>query len=68
VREWVDDFFKAYPGQDAKADPYFGEKNKVNRGGGWFDDQTKEVLTTFNRNAGPPSISANDDIGFRCAK
>ena len=27
-----------------------------------------EVVATYNRNAGPPDISANDDIGFRCAR
>lgn len=68
VREWVEDFFLPYPGAAADADPFFGEKNKVNRGGGWFDDEKSEVLTTYNRNAGPPGISANDDIGFRCAR
>ncbi|MEM7346964.1 MAG: SUMF1/EgtB/PvdO family nonheme iron enzyme, partial [Chloroflexota bacterium] len=39
VREWVSDFFVAYEGQAADADPFFGEENRVNRGGGWFDGQ-----------------------------
>ncbi len=68
VREWTADYFKAYPGQKADADPFFGEKNRVNRGGGWFDGQDGELVTTYNRNAGPPATSANDDIGFRCAR
>jgi formylglycine-generating enzyme required for sulfatase activity len=68
VREWVEDYFMAYPGAAADADPFFGEENRVNRGGGWFDGQDGEVVTTYNRNAGPPDISANDDIGFRCAR
>ncbi len=68
VREWVDDFFLAYPGQAADADPFFGEENRVNRGGGWFDGEDGELVTTYNRNAGPPGTSANDDIGFRCAR
>ncbi len=68
VREWVNDYFLAYEGQAADADPFFGEENRVNRGGGWFDGEDGEIVTTYNRNAGPPGTSANDDIGFRCAR
>jgi formylglycine-generating enzyme required for sulfatase activity len=68
VREWVEDFFLPYEGAAADADPFFGEENRVNRGGGWFDGEDGEIVTTYNRNAGPPSTSANDDIGFRCAR
>jgi formylglycine-generating enzyme required for sulfatase activity len=68
VREWVTDFFLAYEGAAADADPFFGESNRVNRGGGWFDGEDGEIVTTYNRNAGPPGTSANDDIGFRCAR
>ena len=68
VREWTADYFVAYPGQAADADAFFGEENRVNRGGGWFDGEDGELVTTYNRNAGPPGTSANDDIGFRCAR
>lgn len=68
VREWTADYFLAYEGQSADADPFFGEENRVNRGGGWFDGEDGELVTTYNRNAGPPGTSANDDIGFRCAR
>jgi iron(II)-dependent oxidoreductase len=68
VREWVQDHFLPYPGAAADADQFFGEANRVNRGGGWFDGQDGELVTTYNRNAGPPDTSANDDIGFRCAR
>jgi len=68
VREWVADYFLAYEGAAADADPFFGEENRVNRGGGWFDGEDGEIVTTYNRNAGPPGTSANDDIGFRCAR
>lgn len=68
VREWVEDYFLAYEGQAADADAFFGEENRVNRGGGWFDGEDGELVTTYNRNAGPPDTSANDDIGFRCAR
>jgi len=36
------------------------------RGGGWFDEA--EFVLSTNRNGGDPKITANDDIGFRCAK
>jgi len=68
VREWVADYLQPYPNQQPQADPYFGETFRVHRGGGWFDDVASEVATTYNRNAGPPETSANDDIGFRCAR
>jgi formylglycine-generating enzyme required for sulfatase activity len=68
AREWVADYFLAYEGQSPDADPFFGEENRVNRGGGWFDGEDGELVTTYNRNAGPPGTSANDDIGFRCAR
>jgi formylglycine-generating enzyme required for sulfatase activity len=68
VREWTSSFFQAYPGQDSGADRFFGEENRVHRGGGWFDGQDGELVTTYNRNAGPPGTSANDDLGFRCAR
>jgi formylglycine-generating enzyme required for sulfatase activity len=68
VREWVQDQFLAYPGAAADADPFFSEDLRIHRGGGWFDGQDGEVATTYNRNAGPPDISANDDLGFRCAR
>lgn len=68
VREWVEDYFLPYEGAAADADPFFGEENRVNRGGGWFDGEDGELVTTYNRNAGPPGTSANDDIGFRCAR
>ena len=68
VREWVEDYFLPYPGAAEDADPFFGEENRVNRGGGWFDGEEGELVTTYNRNAGPPGTSANDDIGFRCAR
>ncbi len=68
VREWVEDAFLPYPGAAADADPFFGDENRVNRGGGWFDGQDGELVTTYNRNAGPPDTSANDDIGFRCVR
>lgn len=68
VREWTADDFVAYPGAADNADPFFGKDNKVNRGGGWFDGEDGELVTTYNRNAGPPATSANDDIGFRCAR
>jgi formylglycine-generating enzyme required for sulfatase activity len=67
VREWTADYFQPYPGAASSADTYFGEQYRVHRGGGWFDGKENEVVTTYNRNFGPPE-SANDDLGFRCAR
>ena len=64
VREWVSDWYKAYPGSDYES-PYFGEKYRVIRGGGWFEET--ELATTTQRFAS--SVEArNDDIGFRCVR
>lgn len=64
VAEWTADWYKAYPGSDYQS-PYFGEKYKVIRGGGWFSD--KELVRTTERSASSVTL-ANDDVGFRCAK
>jgi formylglycine-generating enzyme required for sulfatase activity len=65
VWEWTTDWYQAYPGNTAD-DPYYGEKFKVTRGGGWFDVEPQ--ATTFNRNAGDPLKTASDELGFRCAQ
>ncbi len=63
VWEWTADWYQAYPG--GASSQFFGEKFRVTRGGGWFDDD-KQVRAT-NRSSADPSAS-NDDLGFRCAK
>jgi formylglycine-generating enzyme required for sulfatase activity len=65
VWEWTADWYQAYPGNTTQ-DPYYGEKFRVTRGGGWFDEEAQ--ATTFNRNAADPDKTANDDLGFRCAR
>jgi len=64
VAEWTSDWFKAYPGSDYHS-PYFGEKYRVIRGGGWFSD--KELVRTTERSCSSAEL-ANDDVGFRCAR
>ncbi len=67
VREWVSDWFKAYPGYpggDNEAQ-YFGEKYRVIRGGGWFEEA--ELATTTQRFASSEE-ARNDDLGFRCVR
>ena len=64
VAEWTTDWFKAYPGGDFYS-PYYGEKFRVIRGGGWFDDE-QSVRTTERSCSGVEA--ANDDLGFRCAR
>jgi formylglycine-generating enzyme required for sulfatase activity len=64
VWEWMADWYQPYPDSTYQSE-YFGEKFKVTRGGGWF--QEANLVTTFNRSATDPS-AANDDLGFRCAR
>ena len=64
VWEWIADWYKAYPGNTYQ-DPFYGERFRVLRGGGWFE--TNEYVRTTNRSASSPE-AANDDIGFRCAR
>jgi formylglycine-generating enzyme required for sulfatase activity len=64
VWEWTADWYQAYPGSTYQSE-YFGEKFKVTRGGGWF--QEEKLVTTSNRSATDLS-AANDDLGFRCAR
>ncbi len=64
VWEWTADWYQAYPGSTYQSE-YFGEKFRVTRGGGWFQEADK--VTTFNRSATDPK-AANDDLGFRCAR
>jgi len=64
VWEWTADWYKAYPNSTYQ-DPFYGERFRALRGGGWFE--TKENLRTTNRSANVPE-AANDDIGFRCAR
>jgi formylglycine-generating enzyme required for sulfatase activity len=63
VWEWTADWYQPYPGNDVP-DEFYGEKFRVLRGGGWFDEPD-QVLAT-NRSSTSPE-AANDDIGFRCA-
>jgi len=65
VWEWTSDWYQAYPANPI-TDQYYGEKFRVVRGGGWFEEGPQ--LVTYNRNAADPDATANDDLGFRCAK
>ena len=68
VWEWVEDWYKAYPGNQYTSET-FGEKNKVLRGGG--GGVGHYALSYFFRNAmrsyAPPNVK-NNDVGFRCAR
>ena len=65
VKEWTSSPYIAYPGSNYQ-DPFYSKDRRVIRGGGWFDEAA--YLRATNRNAGDPEITANDDLGFRCAK
>ena len=67
VSEWVDDWFKAYPGSDYQH-PAYGDIHKVLRGGG--SGVGHYALSVFyrgaRRNHADPTLSGTD-LGFRCA-
>lgn len=72
VLEWVDAFFQPYPNSTA-ANPEFGEKNRVVRGG-HFGSKSNDSLKTTKRIYIPPDVASGEDdeklvsaiIGFRC--
>jgi formylglycine-generating enzyme required for sulfatase activity len=64
VWEWVEDWYKAYPGSTYQSG-YFGERFRVDRGGGWFSEA--DLARTSNRSSSSHDL-ANDDVGFRCAR
>jgi formylglycine-generating enzyme required for sulfatase activity len=70
VAEWVDAFYRAYPGGGA-SDPNFGESNRVVRGG-HFRLDINDVRTTARFYHGAEFESAEKKMrswltGFRCA-
>jgi Uncharacterized conserved protein len=70
VAEWVDASYQPYPGGQA-ADPNFGTKNRVVRGG-HFRLDINDVRTTARYYHGPEFESAEKKLrswltGFRCA-
>ncbi|MBI4672367.1 MAG: formylglycine-generating enzyme family protein [Chloroflexi bacterium] len=64
VWEWTSTKAEHYPGNTTDSKLY-GDNNYILRGGGWFD--AENFLTAYYRNSGVPT-TANDDLGFRCAK
>ncbi len=64
VWEWVEDWFRAYPG-NLLNDPSFGSTHRVIRGGSWYN--TKIGLSVVSRFRYPPN-SFGETIGFRCAR
>ena len=60
--EWVEDYYDAYPGNEAKVEA-FGHRYRVVRGGS-YTSVTK--FTTYSRHYEDPKLRFAD-IGFRCA-
>jgi len=67
--EWVDEWYKPYPGSDYFVSEAFGEKNRVIRGGGGGVGHyaLSEFFRSAMRGYAPPD-SRNADVGFRCAR
>ena len=69
VSEWVEDWYKPYPGSDYKSDD-FGTKYKVIRGAAW-GREGHYAIKLFQRGAYRFNLSPDStlaDLGFRCAK
>lgn len=69
VMEWTADWYEPYPGSEYKS-PFYGQKHKVVRGGGW-GGVGHYVIPYYFRTAyryNYPPDKAFNDVGFRCAK
>jgi len=64
VREWTGTFFEPYPG-NTKPDKNYGGKYMVLRGGSY---RTTRIMAQVIRRDAVSLDTAQDDIGFRCAK
>jgi formylglycine-generating enzyme required for sulfatase activity len=66
--EWVDEFFRPYPGGNS-SNPEFGDKNRVVRGG-FVSSKSNDFLMTTKRVFVPPGFVPSGErdsfIGFRC--
>jgi formylglycine-generating enzyme required for sulfatase activity len=65
VWEWTADWYKPYAGNTTSCESY-GEKYKVMRGGGSFND--KAMMRTTHRYYLPANTTGNYSVGFRCVK
>ena len=65
VMEWVDDWYKPYPGGDPSASPSFGETLRVVRGGAW--NLSDIYIRSADRMRRDPDSYSNN-LGFRCAQ
>jgi formylglycine-generating enzyme required for sulfatase activity len=69
VYEWTANWYKAYP-KNPEPNPHYGEKNKIVRGGSWYDCLSYGCglsAPSYNRSRFAPEIR-NKGFGFRCAK
>ena len=69
VWEWVDSWYKPYPGNE-RDNPNYGESYRIVRGGSWYDCEFYRCgisAPTFNRGFFIPN-TRNDTFGFRCAR
>ena len=68
VREWVDDWYKSYPGNKFQNENY-GEKDKVTRGWSWggIGHYIMPMFYRASRRAYIPPEQSAEAVGFRCA-
>jgi formylglycine-generating enzyme required for sulfatase activity len=62
IREWTENWFKAYPGQKEDQSKDYGEKYRVTRGGSWLGNR-RSVRCAY-RGRGVP-VNFTYGIGFR---
>jgi formylglycine-generating enzyme required for sulfatase activity len=69
VYEWVEDWYKPYPG-NRYPNRFYGERDKILRGGSWYDCLSYGCglsAPSYNRSRFTPEIR-NSGFGFRCAR
>ncbi len=68
VSEWVDDWYKGYPGSTWVSD-FYGDIHKVMRGGGAaVGHNISAVMFRGSRRAHLDPLVAGTDLGFRCVR
>ena len=65
AREWIEEYFRPYPGGDPNGSPEYGKGHRVVRGGGF--DSNNDQIRISNRASFFPN-NGNFRRGFRCAR
>ena len=66
VWEWVQDWYKSYPGSSNPFD--YTNSYRVLRGGGWASSAVYDLRCAFRYNLGNPDYGYDGNVGFRLAR